>query len=58
MDIGIDGVESLFLKFVGGNLVHQSDAASLLLHIDDDALAFFVNGLHGLMELFAAVATL
>ena len=56
MDVGLDGVESLLLKFVGGNLVHQTDAATLLLHIDDHALALLLNHLKRLVQLLAAVA--
>ena len=58
VDVGIDGVETFLLQLVGGYLVHQADTATLLLHVDHHALAFFLNGLHGLMQLLAAVATL
>lgn len=55
--IGVHGVESLFLlQLVGGYFVHQSDAAALLLHIDEYALALFLNHFHGFVELLSAVA--
>lgn len=54
--VGFHRVEAFFLQFIGGNLVHQSDAAAFLLHIYHDALAFLVNLLHSLVELFATVA--
>ena len=58
MYVGVDGVETFLLQLIGGNLVHQTDAATFLLHIDDDAATFLLDHLHGLVKLFAAVATL
>ena len=59
VSVGIDGVVALLLlELVGGNLVHQSDAAALLLHVDEHTLALLVDHLHGLVELVAAVAAL
>ena len=57
MDVGLDGVEPLILQPVSRNLVHQTDAASFLLHVDDDAFPFLLYHLHGFVELLAAVAT-
>ena len=57
VDIGIYGVHTLLLKLIGSNLVHQADTPTLLLHINDDALAFLLDHLHGLVELLATVAT-
>ena len=56
--VGIYGVESLLLQFIGCYLVHQTDATALLLHIDHHALALFLDGLHGLMQLLATIAAL
>ena len=56
--VGVDGVEAFLLQLIGGNLVHQTDAATFLLHIDYYTTTFLLNHLHGLVELFAAVATL
>ena len=58
VNVGIDGVKPLLLQFVGGNLVHQSDASSFLNEIDHCTLALLLDELHGLVELFSAVATL
>ena len=58
MHVGVYGVKSFLLKFVGRNLVHQSDATAFLLHVYYHALAFFLDGLHGLVQLFAAIAAL
>ena len=58
MHIGIDCVETFFLELIGCNLVHQADAATLLLHVDHNSLAFFLDSLHGFVELFATVAAL
>ena len=55
--IGIYRVQSLFLQLIGSNLVHQTDAPTLLLHINDDSLAFFLDHPHRLMELFTTVTT-
>ena len=57
MNVGIYGVVALFLQFVGGNLVHQSDAASFLAEVDDYTTTFFLNKLHGFVKLVSAVAT-
>ena len=56
--VGIYGVESFFLQFIGRDLVHQSDAPTFLLHVDHHTLAFLLDGLHGLVQLFATVAAL
>ena len=56
--IGVNGVEPFFLKLVGCNLVHESDAAPLLLHVDYHTFAFFFDGLHGFVQLLATIASL
>ncbi len=59
VSVGIDGVVALLLlELVGGNLVHQSDAAALLLHVDEHTFALLLDHLHGLVKLVAAVAAL
>ena len=57
MDVGIDGVKSFFLEFVGCYLVHQTDSTSFLTEIYYGSLASLLNELHGFVELFAAVAS-
>ena len=58
MGIGVNGIVAFFLKLVGCNLVHQTDAASFLLHVDNNSLSCLVYHLHGLVELLTAVTTL
>ena len=58
MDVCIDGVQSLLLQFVGGNLVHQADATTFLNEIDDGTFTFLLNELHGLVQLLTAVTAL
>ena len=53
--VGLDGIHALFLQRVGVDLVGQADAAALLAHIEDDALALFLDHTHGLFELTAAI---
>ena len=55
-EVGFDSVETLVLKFVGAELCHQTDAASFLLFVEQNACA--VLGDHGECELklLAAVA--
>ena len=57
-EVGIYRVVAFLLQFLGSEFVHQAYAAALLLHIDDDPLALFLNLLHGAVQLFAAVAAL
>ena len=54
-EVGIHRVHSFFLQFVGAHLVHQSDAASLLLQIYDYPFSFLLDHLHGLVQLGATV---
>jgi len=56
--VGVDGIKSLLLQLIGCNLVHQSDATTFLLHVDYHTLALFLDGLHGLVQLLAAVTAL
>ena len=55
-EVGIDSVVALLLQLVGSQLVHEADAPSFLLHIDDDAPSLLFYFLHGAMQLFSAVA--
>ena len=57
MNVGIYGVESLFLEFISRDFGHESDAASLLIEVKHDAFAFFFDQLHGFVELVATIAT-
>ena len=57
MHVGVNGVIAVLLQFIGFDLVHQSDAATFLIHIDKHALAFFLNHLHRHVELLATFAS-
>lgn len=57
-EVGVDGVEPLVLQLVGVDLVAESDAASLLIEIDDGAFALFFDHLHRTVQLLAAVAAI
>ena len=46
MNVGIDCVVALFLQLVGGNFVHQADAATFLTEIDDEAFALLFYHAH------------
>ena len=54
--VGVYRVVALLLQLVGGYLVHEPYAASFLLHVYHHAFALLVYHLHGLVQLFAAVA--
>ena len=57
VDVSVHGVEAVFLlQLIGGNLVHQAYAATLLLHVYHNALALFLYHLHRLVELLTAIA--
>jgi len=56
--VGIHGVHALFLQLVCGNFIHQSDASTFLLHVDNHTLTLFLDHLHRLVQLLAAVASL
>ena len=58
MGVGVDCVVAFLLQLVSLYLVHESYAASFLLHIHEHSLAFLLYHLHGFMELLSAVATL
>lgn len=55
--VGLHGVEALLLEFVGANFWSKADAATLLAHVEKHADALFLDALHGLLQLRAAVAT-
>ena len=55
--IGLHGVESLFLEFVSTNFRAESDSTPLLPHVEKHADALFLDALHGLLQLRAAVTT-
>ena len=52
------GIPTLFLEFVGADLVYQTYAPSFLVEVNDGTFPFGINHLHGLVELGAAVASL
>ena len=57
VDVGINGVIAVLLQLIGFDFVHQADASTFLIHIHEDAFAFFLYHLHGKVQLFAALAT-
>ena len=57
MHVGINCIITFLLQLVGGNLVHESDTASFLLHVDKHSLPFFLYHLHRLVKLLATVTT-
>ncbi len=58
MKIGVDRIKAVLLKLVCRYLIHQTDAAALLVEIYDSSPAFLLDQLHGEMKLLAAFATL
>ncbi len=48
----------MLLKFVGFDLVHDTDTPSLLVHVNNHPFALFLHPLHRRMELISAVAAL
>ena len=57
MHISVNSVHAAFLQLISLDFVHQADAATLLVHIDEYALAFFLDHLHCQVELLATLAT-
>ena len=57
VNIGVHGVKSLLLELIGGDFRHQTDAAALLVEVKHETFAFFIDQLHGLVELVATIAT-
>ena len=53
--VGLDGVEALFLEFVGVDFRRQADAAAFLAEVEQDS-ALVGDLFHGRGELAAAVA--
>ena len=56
MQICIDSVQTVFLKFIGFHLFHQSDAASFLVQVNDYSFAFLLDTLHCFVQLLATFA--
>ena len=56
LKIGLDGVESLVLKFVSAEFGHEADASAFLLLVEEDTCTCICNGAEGELELLAAVA--
>ena len=55
--VGFHGVETAILQAVGAKLVDQSDAATFLAEVDDNALSGCFDHAQGGLELGPAVAT-
>lgn len=56
-EIGFQRIHALLLKFIGTQLVDQTDAPAFLPHIEQDTPAFFFDLRHGSGQLLAAVTT-
>lgn len=57
-EIGVDGVITLFLEFVGADFGGEANAAAFLAQVEKDSFAAGGDLFHGLAQLAAAVATL
>ena len=57
-EVGVDGVITLFLEFVGADFGGEADAAAFLAHVKEDSFTGAGDLFHGLAQLAAAVATL
>ena len=57
MDVSIYCIVAFFLEFVGFHFVHQADAATFLVEVDNGAATFFFNAFHSKVELVATFAT-
>ena len=55
--VGFDGVEALVLQFVGAELGHEADAATLLLFVEQDAGTLGGDEAQREVQLVMAVAT-
>ncbi len=58
MQVGVNRVESVFLKLVCTDLVHKSDSATLLIKIDYSPSSLFLDHLHREMQLLTAFTPL
>ena len=56
LEVGLDGVATLFLKLIGAELGHEADAATFLLFVKENADAGGADGVEGKLKLLAAVA--
>src|SRR5580704_3390068 len=55
--VGLNGVEALFLQFVGVNFRSETDAAAFLSHVNKHAVAFLGNLPQRRVQLISAVAS-
>ncbi len=55
--VRFDRIKAAFLKLVGSNFWPKADATTFLAHVKEDASTFFLDALHGLVQLGAAVTT-
>ena len=58
MEVSIDGIETLLLELIGTDLLHEADATSFLIEVDDYATSFLLDELHSFVKLFATFTTL
>ena len=49
MNVCFDCIFALFLEFVGADFVHQTDASTFLIEVDEDAFAFLFDAAHCLV---------
>lgn len=58
VEVSIDGIETLLLELIGTDLLHEADATSFLIEVDDYATSFLLDELHSFVKLFATFTTL
>ena len=56
LDVGLHGVAPQLLQMVRPQFVHQSDATTLLVHVEHHSPTLFIHHLHRAVKLSAAVA--
>jgi hypothetical protein len=57
LKVRLDRIPPLVLQSIRSNLVRQSNSTALLMKVDDNTLASFVNPMHCRFELLAAITT-
>ena len=55
--VGLHGIGTVVLKFVGAELIHQADAAAFLVFVNQEASTFGGDGFECEFELGAAIAS-
>ena len=56
VEVGFNGVESFFLKFICPDLIHESDSTSFLIEVKHCSATFLLDHLEGFVKLCTAVA--